>query len=70
VVGHRYHPEIDAMIKKIRDTKRCFASWLTADGRKHKLWKIKYYCKIKVLFEESVHSMYILDGHHRFKAAS
>jgi uncharacterized protein (DUF1015 family) len=46
-----------------------FASWDTVDGRRHKLWRVSSPESFFKCFE-AIDSLYILDGHHRFEAAS
>jgi uncharacterized protein (DUF1015 family) len=43
--------------------------WETVDGRKHKLWRICISHDLISSFE-ALECFYILDGHHRFEAAS
>lgn len=69
IVGHEFVKELDEVMISLKTLNSPFACWDTVDGRRHRLWRIASFSQI-VKSIEGIKNFYILDGHHRFEAAS
>ena len=69
-LAYRRNPELHQIIRQYKCTHPLF-DFVSEDGIRHQIWKIadKNICgKISAIFE-TIHSVYIADGHHRAASA-
>ncbi len=69
-LAYRHNPELHQIIRQYKCTHPLF-DFVSEDGIRHQIWKIadKNICgKISAIFE-TIHSVYIADGHHRAASA-
>lgn len=69
-LAYRRNPELHQIIRQYKYTHPLF-DFVSEDGIRHQIWKIadKNICgKISAIFE-TIHSVYIADGHHRAASA-